>query len=108
MALPDLRTQLTLEQPDRVADGLGGHVATWRQLGVIWAQMDAGSGREDGAISAVRWRITVRATPVGNPRRPKAGQRFRQGERLFLIEAVAERDPQGAYLTCHAREENPT
>ncbi|WP_378944562.1 head-tail adaptor protein [Paracoccus sp. R86501] len=108
MAEPNLTTQLALEQPDRVADGLGGYATTWRRLGLLWAQMDASSGREDGAISAVRWRITVRAAPVGDTRRPKAGQRFRMGDRLFLIEAVAERDPLGAFLTCHAREENPT
>lgn len=108
MAVPNLTTQLALEQPDRIADGMGGYVTTWRRLGALWAQMDAGSGREDGAISAVRWRISVRGAPVGDARRPKAGQRFRMGDRLFAIEAVAERDPLGAFLTCHAREENPT
>lgn len=108
MAVPELNTRLALETPDRVADSMGGHDTLWRPLGCLWAEMDSGSGREQGAISSVRWRVTLRAAPVGNARRPKAGQRFRLGARLFLIEAVAERDSRGAYLTCHAREENPT
>ena len=32
-------------------------------------------------------------------------QRLRHGNRLFQIEAVAERDPEGRYLTCFAYEE---
>ncbi|MGB4908701.1 MAG: head-tail adaptor protein, partial [Tabrizicola sp.] len=53
------------------------------------------------------YRITVRGTPTGSPSRPKAGQRFREGTRLFLIQAVTERDQFGRYLTCFAREEVP-
>ena len=59
------------------------------------------------ALSAVPYRVTVRGAPVGSPSRPKAGQRFREGTRLFLIQAVTERDQFGRYLTCFAREEVP-
>lgn len=47
-------------------------------------------------------RVTVRAVA-----RPKPGQRFREGSRVFAILAVAERDPAGRYLTCFCREEGP-
>ena len=47
------------------------------------------------------------AAPVASPSRPKAGQRLVEGTRLFLIQAVTERDPDGRYLTCFAREEVP-
>ena len=58
-------------------------------------------------LSAVPYRVTVRGAPTGAPSRPKAGQRLREGARLFLIQAVTERDQFGRYLTCFAREEVP-
>lgn len=112
MAGPEMRTRLALELPQRIADGLGGYSTEWRQLGWLYAGMKARSGREHGngvgMISVVQWRITVRATPVGDMRRPRPGQRLRLGPRLFLIEAVAESDPSGRYLDCLAREEDLT
>ena len=112
MAAPNLSTRLALETSDRIADGLGGYETRWRQLGWLWAQMEARSGREQGTgagmISVVQWRITLRAAPVGDARRPRPGQRLRQGTRLFQIEAVAESDPSGRYVDCFAREEDLT
>lgn len=110
MGAPRLNVQLVLEAAERQGDGMGGHQVLWRELGTLWAEMDAGSGRERhaevGPQSVVRWRITVRGVPIGDPRRPAAGQRLRLGDRLFRIEAVAERDPAGRWLTCFAREED--
>lgn len=100
---------LELESPHRQADGLGGHVIIWQRLGILYGAMDSGSGRlrtaQVGPQSVVSWRISVRAAPAGNPRRPRAGQRFRLGQRLFAIEAVAEQDAAGRWLTCFANEE---
>ena len=36
--------------------------------------------------------------------RPIAGQRFREGARIYPIIAVAEADPEGRYLVCYAEE----
>lgn len=110
MHAPRLNVRLSLESPRRQADGMGGHVVVWQQLGWLWAEMDAGTGRERpaevGPQSVVTWRITVRGAAVGNPQRPTTGQRLRLGPRLFRIEAVCERDPAGRWLTCFAREED--
>ena len=109
MAVPRPNVALVLESAAREADGVGGYRVVWRQLGTLWAELKAGSGRESfgevGAESIVAWQITLRAVPPGDPRRPAAGQRFRRGERLFRIEAVAERDADGRWLICRAREE---
>ncbi|MBU3031293.1 head-tail adaptor protein [Paracoccus marinaquae] len=110
MGRPRLNLRLALEAPERQEDGMGGHRVVWRQLGWLWAGMEAAAGRERlvqvGPQSLVTWRITLRAAPKGDPRRPEPDQRLRLGARLFHIEAVAECDPDGRWLTCFAREED--
>jgi head-tail adaptor len=111
MNAPHLNRALALEGAVRTPDGAGGFTEAWTALGTLWAEVLAGSGSdvlgEERMLSAVPYRVTVRGAPVGSPSRPQAGQRFREGMRLFLIQAVTERDGQGRYLTCFAREEVP-
>ncbi|MCX7565156.1 phage head closure protein [Sulfitobacter sp. F26169L] len=109
MSAPRLNRQLVLETPDMLSDGAGGYVKGWVPLGIMWAQVTPRSGRETaqgGApVSRMAYRITVRGAPNGSDKRPAAEQRFREGERIFTIEAVSEADPAGRYLTCFAQEE---
>jgi len=104
-----LSRRLTLETPQRTADGAGGFSETWVELGTLWADVTARTGRErsDGTaqVSNTAYRITVRAAPYGSPSRPAPEHRFREGTRIFRIEAVAERDPHARFLTCFAQEE---
>lgn len=109
MGAPRLNRRLVLEAPERVSDGAGGFVESWVPLGVIWAQIVSRTGRETGlsgdAISTTSYRVLTRAAPYGAPDRPKPEQRFREGERFFVIQAVAEDDIDGRYLTCFVTEE---
>ncbi len=109
MSAPRLNRELVLEAPVRVADGAGGFVESWVVMGTLWAEVGARTGRERavdaGPVSAVAYRIVVRALPVGSAARPRPGQRFRDAARLFVIQAVSERDPDGRFLTCFADEE---
>lgn len=109
MTAPRLNRSLVLEAPVNTADGAGGFVRDWQPLGVLWAELKAGSGREVAAaettVSRVPYRITVRAAPFGATSRPTAGQRFREGPRVFNITAVAEQGVNAQFLTCHAQEE---
>lgn len=109
MTAPRLNRRLVLEEAQRVADGAGGHGLTWVALGVVWARVEAGAGRERAGefvtLSSVGYRITVRAAPQGAASRPKPEQRFREGARIFRITAVTEEDAEGHYLTCFAQEE---
>ncbi|MEM6940556.1 MAG: phage head closure protein [Pseudomonadota bacterium] len=109
MTLPKLNRKLVLEAPDRVSDGAGGYTEGWIVLGTLWAEINARTGRETASIGApvtrVGYKIVVRGAPFGAPSRPMAQQRFRDGARIFNIEAVAERDPEGRYLTCFVEEE---
>ncbi|WP_298971452.1 head-tail adaptor protein [uncultured Roseobacter sp.] len=109
MKTPRLNRQLVLEDPQKVPDGAGGYVEVWQALGTLWAQVTARTGREtalSGApISSMSYRIMVRGAPHGAPDRPKPEQRFRDGARFFVIQAVADEDADGRYITCFATEE---
>lgn len=109
MSAIQLNRRLILEAPDVLGDGAGGFTQGWVPLGVIWGQVKPRTGREtalSGApVTRMGFRITVRGAPVGSAQRPAAQQRFRDGARVFNIEAVAEADPEGRYLTCYVQEE---
>lgn len=109
MSAPRLTRKLVLEAPSQAADGMGGFSTDWTALGTLWAEIQPRTGRdragEGGAVSATALRIIVRGAPVGASNRPKPGQRFREGARVFRIEAVTERDANGQYLNCFAEEE---
>jgi head-tail adaptor len=106
-----LTRKLVLEAPQNVADGAGGFSRVWTALGTLWGEVTPGVGSETRGIevvlAAVPYRITVRGAAIGASSRPKPEQRFRDGGRIFTILAVTERDPDGQYLTCFAREEVP-
>ena len=111
MSVPVLNRRLVLETHLEDFDGAGGHRPLWHGLGTLWAEVRAGTGRErEGPgvpMGRVAYRITVPAAPTGSLARPRPDQRFREGERIFAILAVAERDTNGAYLTCFCEEEEP-
>lgn len=112
MGAPRLNRALVLETPVQLADGAGGFLRDWQVLGTLWAEVVAGVGTEraeaDVSLSMTGLRITVRAAPVTSAMRPRPEQRFRDGARLFRILAVAERDSDGRYLLCSARQESAT
>lgn len=109
---PHLNRPLVLEERVRTPDGAGGFSESWAVLGTLWAELKAGSGSERAqdfaTVSQAKYRITVRGAPSGAPSRPKADQRFRDGDRIFTILAVAEADRGARFLTCHAVEEVAT
>lgn len=109
MNQPVLNRKLRLEEPQRTADGAGGFTTIWVELGMVWAEVKTGTGREKAAefltVSSIPFRITVRASEHGAPSRPKPEQRFREGARYFRILAVTEDDESPQYLVCFAKEE---
>ncbi|MCB1366822.1 MAG: head-tail adaptor protein [Rhodobacteraceae bacterium] len=104
-----LTRRLVLEEVTRQPDLAGGWVEAWTPLGVVWADIRSGAGRERRdeavAVSSVAYRVIVRAAPVGSPSRPRAGQRFVEGTRVFAIRAVSEAGSAGLYLECVTVEE---
>lgn len=111
MSTPELNRALVLETPAQVSDGAGGFALSWSTVGSLWGEITAGSGNDPAGVeitlATVPYKITIRGAPVGSPRRPEPKQRFRSGSRIYDILAVTERDPDGQYLICFAREEVP-
>mgnify|MGYP003131982134 CR=1 FL=1 len=109
MARPRLNRRLVLEGASRLADGAGGFAEGWEARGTLWAEVSARSGREAEAaglaVARAGYRITVRAAPQGAASRPLAGQRLRDGARIFAILSVTEADGAGRYLSLWAQEE---
>lgn len=104
-----LSRRLLLERPLATPDGAGGFLQTWEKLGTVWAEVVTRSGRAtDGGVMSLagaKYRITLRGAPWGAAQRPTSECRFREGDRVFAIEAVTEKDGHGRYLVCHATEE---
>ena len=109
MALPRLNRLLVLEAPLRTPDGAGGFEESWVALGTVWAEVTSRSGAErdfaEATVSGAKYRIVLRAAPIGSDRRPKPEQRFREEDRRFTIRAVLEPDPNARFMTCLADEE---
>lgn len=107
----ELKRRLVLETPTKVNDGAGGYSIAWSTVGTLYAEVVPGAGSETAGVevslSKVPFRITVRGAKVGSPRRPRPDQRLKDGSRIFTILAVTERDPDGRYIVCFAREEEP-
>lgn len=106
---PKLSHLLTLETSTAHSDGAGGYSNSWTVLGHLWAAVQVASGGatsgETSPITRVGYNIILRASPEGSASRPRAGQRFRQGKRLYQIKTVKPADPSARYLTCFATEE---
>lgn len=109
MKQPRLTRQLVLETAERSQDGAGGYSETWQELGTLWAELRPKSGRlvngQVGELSSGGFKVTIRGAAQGQESRPRAGQRFRAGARVFRIESVTEADAQARYLVCHCNEE---
>ena len=104
-----LNRKLVLEERSGPPDGAGGVAAGWISLGVLWGQIEPYLGRfergEGHARSRVPHRITIRAVAPDSPARPRAGQRFREGQRVYAIRSVHDRSTDARFLECLADEE---
>ena len=101
-----LRRRLLLEAAMATPDGLGGTTQVYETVAAVWAQFEwiAGGerwrrGRPEQVAThrvTLRWRAGV-----------DAGQRLRDGDRLFDIRAVADPDGGRRRLVCLVQEIGP-
>lgn len=106
MSAREMNRRLALEAPERVADGAGGFSEVWVARGHVWAAVETrGAGREVDQAARLQLKITMRGVAQGAGARPDASMRFRDGARVYRIEAVHESEPLGRILVCFAVEE---
>jgi head-tail adaptor len=96
--------RLVLEAFEPTPDGGGGMTGAWRALGVHWARLHPLSARQraigEAARSEITHRAVVRWSAPETPSRPRPGQRFREGTRIYAVAGVAEADQQRDALLC--------
>lgn len=107
--MPRLNRRMVLETPIDAPDGAGGILRSWVALGEKWVELRPLQGKlaelGDVPVALSRAKIVLRSGSPTSPSRPRAEQRFREGTRVFLIDAVADLTPAARYLVCHVREE---
>lgn len=101
-----LRRRLVLEAPVATPDGLGGATQGFETVAALWGQVEWLSGSEQWRMGrpeqlathrvTLRWRAGV-----------DAGQRLRDGERIFDIRAVVDPDDGRRRLICLVEEVKP-
>ena len=106
-----LSRKLELENLTRTDDGAGGFSHAWARLGTVWGAVEPRTAGvvvgQETTVSTARYRVTVRAVPFESSARPKPGQRFRDGARVFMIRSV--QDAKDArFLLCLVEEEAGT
>jgi len=86
-AIGALKARVTLLQPQRVADEIGGVAIAWSSVGDVWAEITATGGGQgadyDTAPSVTSFTVTInRHADV------RAGWRVQWGARVLRINAV--------------------
>lgn len=101
-----LRRRLTLEAPVATPDGLGGTTQVFQTVAALWAQLEwlsaAEHWRRGRPEQVATYRVTMRWRSGVD-----AGQRLRDGDRLFDIRAVADPDGSRRRLICLVQEISP-
>jgi SPP1 family predicted phage head-tail adaptor len=99
-----LRLRLTLETPVAAEDGAGGRTFSWNAVASVWAEVTPLKSEEkprgEGLVDLTLCRIAIR-------RRGDiaVGDRFRRGDRTFVVLALRDPAEDGRYLECLAEEE---
>lgn len=102
---PGERTaRLVREVPVETADGQGGVSLDWMAAGSLWARVEPVSQAASELAGARRVVLTHRIW-IPWQTGVTAGQRLRQGTRIFAIQAVRDPDESGRFLVCDCEEE---
>ena len=98
-AIGAARARVTLEEPVRVADEIGGAAILWTARGDVWAAIEAGGAGEaavfDTLPSAASYTVTInRRDDV------RAGWRVKWGPRRLRISGVSDEGAPRIVLRC--------
>jgi SPP1 family predicted phage head-tail adaptor len=98
-----LRCELSLQDSQRTADGLGGFSEIWVETATLFGQIEPVHARDvfgaDQTLETVTHRITVRWRAD-----VRSGMRLSRLGRGFDILTVHDPDESGRYLVCRVKE----
>ena len=95
---------LLIEEPDDVADGVGGFERGWREIAATWGMIVPLSARMREIARQTDERTTHHVT-VRHRGDIRSGMRFRKGARTLLIRTAHDPDETGRFLMCRCEEE---
>lgn len=103
-----LSRRLVLQERTAAPDGAGGDAGVWTDRGVHWAAVEPRGARErvlaGREASFVTHRAKMRHFDPGDPARPRADQRFVDGDRVYAIRGVTELGDRRSHLICWLEE----
>ena len=101
-----LRHRVTIERPERTAEGGGGATIAGTEVATVFARIETASGREislaDGRQGRATHKILLRWRADVEPQ-----MRFTCEGRHFDIRAVLDTDGRRRWLTCLSEEQLP-
>lgn len=101
-ALGAMRARITLQQPTRIADEIGGAAILWQSAGDVWAEI-AASGVSDSADYDTARSASAYAVIIHRRDDVRAGWRVVWGARRLRVTGV--RDDGAARITLACEEE---
>ena len=103
LTIGKLRHSLTLERPERAADGGGGADISWTSVGVVFGAIEAVTGGEIVSADHVSGKrqviVSIRHRDDVTP-----AMRFRLGDRLLPIRAAVDPEGRRKFLRCLCEE----
>lgn len=99
-----LRLRLVLEKPVAAPDGAGGRTLGWNAVGIVAAELIPVRPEERGVGDGIA-DLTLHKVVIRHRGDVEPGDRFRLGQRTFLILGVTDPEEDGRYLVCLAEEE---
>ena len=98
-AIGALKARVTLQEPVRVADEIGGAAILWTSRGDVWAEIQARGAGESAAFDTVRSTVAYTAT-INRRDDVRAGWRLLWGERRLRIIGVSDEGAPRIALRC--------
>lgn len=93
------RARVTLQEPVRIADEIGGAAILWTSRGDVWAEI-AGTGASEGEAFDALPSVATYNVSINRRDEVRAGWRLAWGERRLRITGVTDEGAQRIALRC--------
>jgi len=99
MIIGRMNWRITLQQPVKLADGMGGSKSEWRDVAVVWAEFRIPNAKELTAMGTVISDL-VRPISIRRRRDVKRGWRVLNDGRIYDVQHTYDIDFETTILVC--------